>query len=578
MIKCIQCNSIETRIIVTLLFLSIMPTAVIGWAAHNMVLENVRTERVKTVGRVADAKHAQLVMVLTRARERAKLFLSNLAFQCDTGNLNQACTAGLIESYLASEKALGATLRKAGGVSLTVGASAATAGERQVFKPGQLAKFYGTGAENNLAYYISVAEPIAGLQLEISYPSSNLQTVFDHPAELGESGETFLADGDGYFVTKARYPSTQGHEMPIHARPMRVCLGGKNTELLDLDYRDAHIIHGFRLVPEFGSACIMAHIDQAEAFAPLRAQEKKLFIVLTFFILFVFLFALYMAKKIARPVKELTTVARAIANGDYASRVNEEGSDEISQLAISFNIMTSQLFAANAQLQQKVINLAESYRELQQLACHLDKVRDEEREWIAREIHDEMGSTLTALKMQVYCLKSAQPTAQFTAEAEYMDKLVGDAIHTMHHVVSHLRPSQLHDLGFRAAVERYVENFQKHLAIECELVLPDEGITPDENQSFVLFRILQESLNNVAKHAQATKVTISLAERPHALILVVKDNGIGFDRHAHRDKNSFGLTGIKERALAVNGRVRVGSIPGKGTQVVIRIPLDGPSA
>lgn len=697
-VRRIKFNSIETRLTLVLLFLTIFPTITVGWVAHNIMFEHIRADRVKAVGQVADAKHAQLVMVLTRANDRAKLFLSNLAAQCNATKLNQACAHKLIESYLALEGAESATLRRKGGDSLTIGTFAARNGENLSFQTGQLAKFSGTGIGNNLAYFLSVAEPVADLQMEISYPSSNLQPVFDRPPELGESGETFLTDGEGYFVTQARYPSMQGHEMPIHARPMISCLSGKNTEVLDLDYRDAEIIHGFRLVPEFGSACIMAHIDQAEAFAPLVALENKLLITTSFFILLVFFVVMYMARKIARPIKRLTAVARGIAHGDYLFQANEEGADEIAELAASFNAMTSQLFAANAQLKQKVIKLqvaeenyrklfeeatdamayadaetgvfldlnqsfadmlgweraeligkpqrvihpdageaavsgsferhrsdrsgntietraitkdgrildvsikatvielnerkvvlgsfrditawklaeqklAESYRKLQQLALHLDNVREEEQERIAREIHDEMGSTLTALKMSIHWLASKLPPemAQFTAEAEHIDKLVTHTIHTMRHVISQLMPTQLHDLGFADAVERYVRDFQKNTRIECGLVLPDAGLTLDDNQSSAIFRILQESLNNVAKHAQATKVSILIIDRDHSLILLVKDNGVGFDRNVHKN-NSFGLLGIRERALMVNGKARISSKQGQGTQVVVSIP------
>lgn len=218
--------------------------------------------------------------------------------------------------------------------------------------------------------------------------------------------------------------------------------------------------------------------------------------------------------------------------------------------------------------------LAASYRKLQQLALHLDNVREEEQGRIAREIHDEMGSTLTALKMRIHWLAFKLPPemAQFTAETEHIDKLVDDTIHTMRHVVSQLVPTQLHDLGFAAAIERYVQDFQNNTGIECGLVLPEEGLMLDDNQSSAIFRILQESLNNVAKHAQATKVRILFIDRNHSLIMLVKDNGVGFDRNAHKD-NSFGLLGIRERTLMVNGKARISSKQGRGTQVVISIPL-----
>jgi hypothetical protein len=340
--KNLRFNSIETRLVLVLLLLTVLPAMIVGWIVHDHMLEDTKADRIRIVGQVAEAKHKQLAMVLTRANDRAKLFLSDLRTQCNATQFNQACAAKLIKSYLASEGALGAALHRKGGDSLTFGTPAVRKGENTTLQAGQLAKLSGTGPGNNLSYFISVTEPFTGFKLEISYPSTNLQPVFDRPTELGLSGETFLADGEGYFVTQSRYPSAQGHEMdmPIHAHPMQTCLSGKNAEVLDLDYRDVDIIHGFRMVPELGSACIMAHVDQAEAFAPLVALQKKIIISLSIFILLVIGVAIYMGRRIARPVKQLTIAARTIVNGDYTVQASVEGSDEIAELAASFNTMT----------------------------------------------------------------------------------------------------------------------------------------------------------------------------------------------------------------------------------------------
>jgi PAS domain S-box-containing protein len=190
--------------------------------------------------------------------------------------------------------------------------------------------------------------------------------------------------------------------------------------------------------------------------------------------------------------------------------------------------------------------LSESYGKLRQHALHLDNVREEERVRIAREIHDEMGATLTALKMSVHWLSSKLPAEmkQLADETGSMDKLVTAMIHTMRHVVSQLMPTQLHDMGFATAVEHYVRDFQKRTGIECGLALPETQVSLEENLSSTLFRILQESLNNIAKHAQATSVGILLIIRDHSFIMVIKDNGIGFDRNMNKE-NTFGLFGIR---------------------------------
>jgi len=273
----------------------------------------------------------------------------------------------LIKSYLTTENASGATLRRQGDrESLTIGTSTVRDKENIAFRAGQLAQFSGTGPGNNLSYFISAAEP-AGLQLAITYPSSTLDSIFATPPEEHEtSGETFLADGEGYFVTKLKFPSTQGHTHPISARPMQSCLSGQGREVIDLDYRDISTVMGFRFIPEFGSACIMAHIGEEEAFTSLKLLERRLIISMLVFGLILVIVSVYVARNIVRPVTRLTKVARTIATGDYTAQAEVTGSDEISELAASFNFMTGQLYEHSAYLEDQVKERTKKLEQTQQ--------------------------------------------------------------------------------------------------------------------------------------------------------------------------------------------------------------------
>ena len=356
-------NSLKTRLIITLLLMAALPAITIGWMALNMMSEHIRSDRIADVGHVANTKHEQLVMVLTRANNRAELFLSDLSTQCgdNAARFNYSCATSLMGAYLAAEGAIGANLRmKWGGDSLTIGVSAVRHGADISFQTGQLAKFSSTGLNSDHSYFISVAEKSTGLQLSITYPSSVLDPVFiPPPANLGLTGETFLADGEGYFATQPRYPSARGLGRPISARPMQTCLSRQNGAALDLDYRDAAIIHGFRFVPEFGSACIMAHIGQDEAFTPLKSLERQFITAIVVFCLILFMMAIYIAKQIVKPVTKLTGVARAIAAGNDEARAEIAGFDEILELGISFNLMTDQLHASRENLHRLLNSMAE---------------------------------------------------------------------------------------------------------------------------------------------------------------------------------------------------------------------------
>jgi PAS domain S-box-containing protein len=223
------------------------------------------------------------------------------------------------------------------------------------------------------------------------------------------------------------------------------------------------------------------------------------------------------------------------------------------------------------------MKLAESYQELQQMTFHLETAREDERTRIARELHDEMGATLAAMKMRVAWLASKIPRdlVVLSEEASEMSGLVSDGIQTMRHIVTKLRPSLLEDVGLVATIEAYVGQFRKNTNIECILSVPREGVILEPDQAAAIFRILQESLSNVAKHAQASKVEILFARQGNSLVMTVRDNGIGFVQR--QGGKSFGLLGIRERALMAGGKAKISSLPGKGTKVLVSILLPSSS-
>ncbi|MDD5331010.1 MAG: sensor histidine kinase, partial [Sulfuricella sp.] len=186
---------------------------------------------------------------------------------------------------------------------------------------------------------------------------------------------------------------------------------------------------------------------------------------------------------------------------------------------------------------------------------------------------DEMGAVLAALHINVSLLAAKLPAdmPQLKADADYLAKLVADGIQAMRQTVAELRPTELEDLGLEYVVENYVEEFRKNSGIACELRLPEEELSLDIKQSTALFRIVQESLANVAKHAGATKVNIALGAWGEAVVLTINDNGKGFNLNS-RKSITFGLLGVIERAAMVGGKAEVSSAPGKGTTVRVSLP------
>lgn len=216
-----------------------------------------------------------------------------------------------------------------------------------------------------------------------------------------------------------------------------------------------------------------------------------------------------------------------------------------------------------------------SRRQLRELTAFLQQVREKERTYIARELHDELGQMLSGLHMDVDWLKRHRPEADGPEAAKItaMMELIDSALQTVRRISTDLRPAVLDDLGLEAAVEWLVEGFESRTGIVCDLhfELNDEFLP--EPIATATFRLVQESLTNITRHAQASRVLVALKLQDQTLELLVRDNGIGFDATVPRPR-SFGLLGMRERALALNGSFAVKSQPGAGTSVVVSIPLE----
>jgi len=214
---------------------------------------------------------------------------------------------------------------------------------------------------------------------------------------------------------------------------------------------------------------------------------------------------------------------------------------------------------------------------LRALAAKLQTVREEESIRIAREIHDALGGALTALKMDLAALSKSlwesgnEPVAQRVAA---MGDFVDETVHKVRTIASELRPSILDDLGLVAAIEWHAKEFQKRTQIECCTLSDKEEISLAATKSTAIFRIFQEILTNVARHAQATRIEIRIELRDDKLILTVSDNGIGLREADLSATRSLGILGMRERALLCDGQVEITGREGVGTKVTVSIPLE----
>ena len=232
----------------------------------------------------------------------------------------------------------------------------------------------------------------------------------------------------------------------------------------------------------------------------------------------------------------------------------------------------------NQTLETRIIDrtaeLRESQSQLRKLSAYVERMRENERARIAREVHDELGGSLTALKMTLSRVRRGRDQdTDLINRLNDMRSQIDHLVQTVRRIASDLRPPLLDDFGLIAALKWQAGEWEKRTGIMCQLNLPEQEVQLDAERRTAVFRVFQESLTNVARHAQATQVVTSVSEDAEQFTLIVRDNGRGIDAEALRPGKSLGLLGIRERMRDVSGNVEISGTPGQGTTVVIRVPI-----
>ncbi|MGZ5009983.1 MAG: PAS domain S-box protein [Methylobacter sp.] len=362
-------RSIKTHLTITLLLFMLLPTGLIGTTTYWLIYNGIKENRIKDVGYIADARHEELRMHLHRDDQRGKALLDSLiSCRHSDGGIND-CARAKMEQFAATNHAVGFTFHSGIENDFSYGSNAISSDKlNKLFLPGQIAAISTINGAS--LFSLIAADPASGFSLVTTYPGQDLQDIFVDSKVLGQSGEIFLTDNKGFFITKPRYPSEQqGVNISISSIPMQHCLGRESGAMLHHDYRGASIIHGFRFVPEIGGGCIMAHIDQAEAFAPLRQLVMGLGIVAFLFACSAWLIARMSSRSMSRSIIALADMAGALSRGDFTQRVSSTNYREIAELSHLFNNMAGQLDitlsrlkTSEHELEKKVLELHERHK------------------------------------------------------------------------------------------------------------------------------------------------------------------------------------------------------------------------
>lgn len=301
----------------------------------------------------------------------------------------------------------------------------------------------------------------------------------------------------------------------------------------------------------------------------------------------------------SRPIAVIARAMQSASEGEVKAVLTVTRHDEIGVLASSFNTMaedlskhrkrlselvqarTAELMDANVRLEVEIAErrrvedeLRRSHQELRDLASHLQSIREQERTDIAREIHDELGQSLTALKMDVHWvgLRVGDTQPPVGAKIKAMSKMVDATVQTVRRISSQLRPKLLDDLGLSAAMEWQAREFEQRAGVTCSIRSEPDDIVLDRARSTALFRIFQETLTNVARHAGASQVDVVLRNFAGTVEMTVSDNGRGIGLAQASDGGSLGIVGMRERVRSFGGQFDIDGREGRGTTVRVSIP------
>jgi signal transduction histidine kinase len=406
------------------------------------------------------------------------------------------------------------------------------------------------------AAVVLVASPVrlAGSAERIVFATIDLEWINQQGAiaALPAGSALTMVDATGRILVRHPNPQAwvgsreQGSEL---IRSMAEDASGTvETEGLDRVRR----VYVFEPLP--GGATIRAGIPSAVVYAQFQRAQRPVVIAVLGTILIAFLLSRAASQRlILRRAEALSRAANALREGQLSARTGVQGQDELARTAVAFDEMADKL--------------QDTVGRLQELARRSEVALEEDRKRISRTIHDELGQVLTALQLE---LARTLPAAANQAEVRQLMAQVEAALDRVRTAALELRPTMLDDLGLCAAVEWQVQEFGRRTGITCDVETDPAADEIEPDVATAIFRILQEALTNVARHAQARAVHVGLARRDGMVVLDVSDDGRGLP--AERMPTSLGVLSMNERARAVGGAVELRSAVPRGTRVLARIP------
>jgi signal transduction histidine kinase len=454
----------------------------------------------------------------------------------------------------------------------------------------------------------SVGEVSGALAIILDFTNPNIRA-FSNPIGLGQTGYMDLVAFDGRILASTRpgrigsesdHGSTLSGLIRDHRQSVSAC-HDCHTPLPQTTPQEEVLAFAPLTRVQWGVA---VHQSEAEVFAPTRILQTRIIGLMIIMLASALVLVYFTTRSVIQPIQALTVATQRIAQGDLDSPIQWQGKDEIGVLARSFDEMrlrlknsTEEIQAWNRELDARVQERTAAYQaaardnarlyaELQrkeqlrgELLRRVISAQEDERKRIARELHDETSQSLTALMvgLDTVHMASAHDLEQANKHLDSCKSIAAALLQNIHRLVADLRPSLLDDLGLVPAIAWYGEQRLKPLGIKFSMNEHDLAVRLPPSIETALFRIFQEAITNIIRHAHATEVSVKLARRDNKVSLIVADNGRGFDPDALEPADAhgqgLGLRGMQERASILDGEFQLQTGLGKGTVITIIVPV-----
>ncbi len=402
------------------------------------------------------------------------------------------------------------------------------------------------------------------LVLAISTDAINAIMLNNDPLSgLGLSGETYLVGSDFLMRSTSRFQPGSILKTFVRTQSVADAMAGKTGAIITNDYRTIPVLSSYGMIDAGGLKwVILAEIDEQEALVPIYETRNRILLISVIMVVIFFGFVMFISRRITKPLIRLRDAAVNLGKGNFNIDLPVETHDEIGALTESFNIMARQIKEKTTELQLERFGRIRSVFDGEEM----------ERQRLSRELHDGIGQSLIAIKLRLENLlyQDRKDTRDSIQELKnYFDQIIDD----VRRISNNLMPSVLEVFSIPIAFRNLFSETEEHSGLRIHFEA--KGNFDDLNKKIktYLYRLTQEALNNIVKHAEASEVWVSLTRNTDQLTLVIRDNGKGFSPGNVGKEGGNGIHNMRERASLLQGRIEIDSVPSKGTTIILNVPI-----